>query len=177
MSIPDQPDDDDFVPRRPKSGEGLLSESGFIAVVDVLAVIAEERRGRHHRATQASDVIRRIGPYRWVGIYDIDSEDATVFAWSGLGPPAFSRFPNTAGLTGEAIRTKATVVANDVSKDPRYLTSFVGTKSEIIVPVMNADGTQVVGTIDVESDRENAFGPVDQEILEQCGRALSPLWR
>lgn len=167
--------EDEFVPHRSANEEALLTSSGTIAVTDVLAMIAAERRDRQHRATRAAAVICRIGPYRWVGIYDIDPEDAHVIAWSGVGPPAFVRFPNSAGLTGEAIRTKKTVVANDVSKDHRYLTSFVGTKAEMIVPVLNAKG-DVVGSIDVESDRENAFALRDQKILEQCGLALAPLW-
>jgi putative methionine-R-sulfoxide reductase with GAF domain len=169
-------EDDDFVPRRPLSGDALLSASSELAVADLLGFIAGDRRGRHHRAVHAADVIRRIGPYRWVGIYDISLEDASVFAWSGVGPPAFVRFPIGPGLTGEAVRTRKTVVANDVSKDSRYLTAFVGTRAEIIVPVLDAAGSRVVGTIDVESDRLNAFGVEDQEILEQCALALAPLW-
>jgi putative methionine-R-sulfoxide reductase with GAF domain len=174
--IPLNPNNDDFEPRRPSHGDGLLSTSGTIAVADILKFIAGERRHRQEKADQAADMIRRIGPYRWVGIYDIEDEDAAVIAWSGTGPPAFIRFPNTVGLTGEAVRARHTIVANDVKADPRYLTSFAGTKAEIIVPVLDASGSKVVGTIDVESDKLNAFGAADQEVLEECARALWPLW-
>ena len=169
--------DDEFVPKRPTGEETLLSTSGTIAVVDLLRIIAGERRDRKYLATRAAEIICRIGPYRWVGIYDIGEEDAHVFAWSGKGPPAFIRFPISAGLTGEAIRTKKTVVANDVSKHPTYLTAFVGTRSEIIVPVLDPTQSNVIGTIDVESDRLDAFGPGDQKVLEQCALALASLWR
>ena len=170
-------EDDDFVPRRPKTGEDLLSASGQIAVADLLALIVGEPGDRVYHGKQAAEIIRRIGPYRWVGIYDISPDEAHVFAWSGLGPPAFMAFPVTAGLTGEAIRSRNTVVANDVSKDPRYLTSFASTRAEIIVPVLDATGSKVMGTIDVESDRENAIRRTDQQVLEQCTVALAPLWR
>lgn len=169
-------EDDEFVPRRPAVGDDLLSSSGQIAVVDLLAAITGAWGDRLRRATSAAEIIRRIGPYRWVGIYDIGPEDASVFAWSGKGPPAFTRFPVTAGLTGEAIRTGRTVVANDVSKDSRYLTSFVGTRAEIIVPVLKGSPPTVVGTIDVESDQLDAFGVPDQKVLEQCAIAVAPLW-
>jgi GAF domain-containing protein len=169
-------EDEDFVPRRPASGEDLLSTSGKIAVADLLALIVSEAGDRSYHAKQAAEIIRRIGPYRWVGIYDITADEAHVFAWSGLGPPAFVVFPVTAGLTGEAIRSRKTIVANDVSKDPRYLTSFASTRAEIIVPVLDASGNRVVGTIDVESERENAFKPTDQKVLEDCAVALAPLW-
>ena len=175
--IPLNSDNDEFVPRRPKTGDELLSTSGTVVVSDILGFIARERRHRQERADQAADVIRRIGPYRWVGIYDVDEEDAAVIAWAGLGPPAFVRFPNTAGLTGEAVRTKQTVVANDVANNPHYLTAFAGTRAEIIVPVLDKSGSRVIGTIDVESDKLNAFGRPDQKVLEDCALALTPLWQ
>jgi len=34
----------------------------------------------------------------------------------------------------------------------------------------------VIGTIDVESERANAFSPSDQQLLEECARAALPLW-
>ena len=66
---------------------------------------------------------------------------------------------------------------NDVSKHPSYLTAFAGTRSEIIVPILDPTQSRVIGTIDVESDRLNAFGPGDQTVLEQCGLALASLWK
>lgn len=170
--------EDEFVPKRPTGEETLLSTSGTIAVVDLLRVIAAERRDRQYLATRAAEILCRIGPYRWVGIYDIGPEDAHVFAWSGkIGPPAFVRFPKTAGLTGQAVKTNKTVVVNDVSKSDTYLTAFAGTRSEIIVPILDPTQSNVIGTIDVESDRLNAFRPADQKVLEQCGLALASLWK
>ncbi len=174
--IPLNPNNDEFEPRRPKTGEGLLSTSGTIAVSDILKFIAGERRHRQEKADQAADMIRRIGPYRWVGIYDIEEEDAAVIAWSGSNPPAFVRFPNTVGLLGEAVRSGGTILANDVKSDPRHLTSFAGTQAEIIVPVVDPQTSKVVGIVDVESDKLNAFRPTDQEVLEKCAAALWPLW-
>jgi L-methionine (R)-S-oxide reductase len=169
--------EDEFVPKRPTGEDTLLSTSGTIAVVDLLRVIAAERRDRKYLATRAAEIICRIGPYRWVGVYDIGPEDAHVFAWSGIGPPAFVRFPKTAGLTGEAVKTLKAVVVNDVSKSETYLTAFAGTRSEIIVPILDHEQSKVIGTIDVESDRLNAFRPEDQKVLEQCGLALASLWK
>ena len=57
-------EDEEFVPRRPKTGDELLSSSGVIVVSDILGFIAKERRHRQEKADQAADVIRRIGPYR-----------------------------------------------------------------------------------------------------------------
>jgi len=61
-----------------------------------------------------------------------------------------------------------TVVVGDVREDPRYLTAFGSTRSEIIVPVLDRAGRKVVGTIDVESEEVDAFSEEDCAALERC---------
>ncbi|HEX6581361.1 MAG TPA: hypothetical protein VF195_10875 [Actinomycetota bacterium] len=43
--------------------------------------------------------------------------------------PAYPRFPVTKGLTGVAVAAQHTIVSDDVSRDPRYLTAFETTGS------------------------------------------------
>ena len=74
------------------------------------------------------------------------------------------------------MRSRASVVANDVTKDPRYLTAFGSTRSELIVPVVDVRTGSVLGTLDVESDRVNAFQDQDRVWLEQCALAVVPLF-
>ena len=88
----------------------------------------------------------------------------------------FPQFPVTNGLTGSAIRDKKTVVVGDVASDPRYLTAFGSTRSEIIIPVLDKKTGAVIGTIDVESEQANAFSEEDQKRLEHCARIAGPLW-
>lgn len=133
---------------------------------------ADERRMKAERAAEA---IRLSGGYRWVGIYDVGAREIANVAWSGRGAPAYPRFPVTEGLSGEAVATRNTVVSNDVVNDPRYLTAFGSTRSEIIVPITTATG-EVVGTLDVEDAHENAFADADRKFLEACARALMRLW-
>jgi GAF domain-containing protein len=66
----------------------------------------------------------------------------------------------TQGLNGAAVATRRAVIVQDVSKDPRYLTTIGGTCGEMIQPVINRFG-KVVGTIDVETDVTDAFGTHD----------------
>ena len=64
----------------------------------------------------------------------------------------------------------------EVSADPRYLTAFATTRSEIIVPVFDRAQTSVVGTIVVESEGPNAFSKDVQDLLEACSDVIRPLW-
>ena len=121
---------------------------------------------RPQRARTIAEAIRAAGAYRWTGIYDVDVQKGLVanIAWSGPRAPVHPTFPITDGLTSRAIATKKTVNVGDVASDPNYLTALHTTRSEIIVPVLDAAGEHVLGTIDVESQWPNAFDSVAQNI-------------
>jgi GAF domain-containing protein len=95
-------------------------------------------------------------------------------AWSGPEAPAHPVFPIEQGLTGAAIRSRSTVLSNDVADDPRYLTNQQSTGSELIVPVLL--GETVVGTLDVEDPATDAFDEEDQALFEALATALTALY-
>jgi L-methionine (R)-S-oxide reductase len=128
------------------------------------------------KARRLAELIQKLGEYRWVGIYDVGPETASIVGWSGPGAPEHPSFPVTKGLTGSAIESKHAIVVGDVRNDPRYLTAFGSTLSEMIVPVLHPGDGRVVGTVDVESERANAFSARDREMIEQCAQAALPLW-
>jgi len=145
-------------------------------VTNSIAAVLRESVPRTEKARKIADLIRNVCGYRWVGVYDVGPELVSIIAYSGSGAPAYPRFPITQGLTAAAIREKKTIIVGDVRNDPRYLTAFGSTRSEIIVPVLNGKTGAVVGTIDVESERANAFSEEDQRTLEDCAKAARPLW-
>ena len=149
-----------------------------IVMDNTLNLIRSTAMGGGNRADKAkhlADGIRKLGEYRWVGIYDVGAEEVSILAWSGPAAPEFSKFLVTHGLTGAAIEEKKPVIVGDVRNDPRYLTAFGSTLSEIIVPVLSPDGA-VIGTVDVESAHPNAFTDRDAEMIERCIAAALPLW-
>jgi GAF domain-containing protein len=149
-----------------------------IVINNTLNEIRSIAMGGDDRAVKAkrlAERVQKLGGYRWVGVYDVGPETVSVIAWIGPGAPEHPSFPVSQGLTGAAIEQKKTVIVGDVIGDPRYLTALGNTLSEIIVPVLSPDG-RVIGTIDVESDRTNAFSTRDQEMIEQCAEAALPLW-
>jgi len=144
-----------------------------------LGILVSAAKDRVTALQSVAELLRSSGRYRWVGLYDVDraAEAVTNIVWSGPGPPEYPAFPITKGLTGAVISTRKTVNIGDVAADPRYLTAFGTTKSEIIVPVFDRAGENVVGTIDVESEKPNAFPEDVQTLLEACSKVVRPLWR
>jgi putative methionine-R-sulfoxide reductase with GAF domain len=70
----------------------------------------------------------------------------------------------------------ASVIVGDVTKDPRYLTTFSSTRSEIVIPVLHSATGATLGIIDIESERPNAFKDDDRVFLEECASLLVPLY-
>jgi len=145
-------------------------------VVAAVAAIAADNGSRGARATRIAGVIRDAGDHRWVGVYEVTETEVAILGYAGPGAPAYPTFPRTEGLTAAAVRTGQAVVSDDVTTDPRYLTAFGSTRSEMIVPVVGADGATVLGTIDVESERVAAFGDDERALVERVAVAILPLY-
>jgi putative methionine-R-sulfoxide reductase with GAF domain len=60
-----------------------------------------------------------------------------------------------------------------VHKDPRHLPAFHTTRSEIVVPMRNNDHHRILGMLDVESDKLNAFSEEDRQFLERAGGLIA----
>ena len=144
-------------------------------MIERLRSLATWRGERVLRARRAADCIRAARNYHWVGLYDVTPSHISAVAWTGTAAPAFPTFPRSEGINGAAVAAGGPVVVQDVRQDPRYLTTFGETRAEAIFPVRGPDDA-IVGTIDVESDRPNAFNKEDQRFLEDCAVALVPLW-
>jgi GAF domain-containing protein len=108
--------------------------------------------------------------YTWVGIYLLDGDELVLGPFLGK-PSPHTRIPLHKGVCGAAASQKATIVVDDVDADPRYLACSLETRSEIVVPIMR--GTEVLGEIDIDSDKKAAFGPADRELLESTAGLLA----
>ncbi len=108
--------------------------------------------------------------YTWAGIYLIDGDELVLGPFLGK-PSPHTRIPLGRGICGAAATEKATIIVDDVNADPRYLACSIETKSEIVVPIMN--GSEVLGEIDIDSDRPAAFGPADRALLEEVAGLLA----
>ena len=146
------------------------------ASVHALRQLREGAGDRAAKAQRAVELIRTLGPYRWVGVYDVLATEIAVVAWCGPAPPTYPRFPVTKGLNGACVASRKPVIVQDIATDARYLTTIGGTRGEMIQPIVDESGV-VVGTIDVESDRVDAFTQRDEELLAACAANLVWLWR
>ncbi|MBI3859973.1 MAG: GAF domain-containing protein [Thaumarchaeota archaeon] len=130
--------------------------------------------GRAAREAAVRYLNGSVPAYSWVGVYSVEGKDLVLDAWSGPAATEHTRIPLGKGVCGFAAKAGRTEIVSDVSKDPRYLSCFVSTKSEIVVPIHA--GGKVVGEIDIDSDHKDAFSTLDREFLEAVAARLASLW-
>ena len=154
-----------------KASADRLSRERAKEILTRMDSLLSSRRGHDARETLVKALTSSVPAYSWVGFYIVDGQNLQLDAWSGPVATEHVQIPIGKGICGFAAKARRTEIVSDVSKDPRYLQCFPSTRSEIVVPVFQ--GGNVIGEIDVDSDRLDAFSSVDREFLEAVARKLS----
>ena len=127
----------------------------------------------------SDDILRRVvdllhdrfDGYSWIGIYFVEGDELVLGPWRGPQATEHVRIPVGQGICGAAAASGRTEIVDDVNADDRYLSCFLSTRSEIVVPIVY--DTLVVAEIDIDSDQPGAFGEDDREFLERVAAAIS----
>ena len=109
-------------------------------------------------------VLREAFGFFWVGFYLVKEGQLVLGPFQG--PIACTRISFDRGVCGHCVRTRKTVLVPDVEKFPGHIACSSLSKSEIVVPVLDAQGG-VLAVLDVDSDRLNDFSEADVRGLEK----------
>ncbi len=125
-------------------------------------------------ARRVTDLIQRTFHYYYVAIFTLwpgasrlrFRASAQARRKGGKKAPLAFEVALGQGLIGEAAGSGDRIVAADVRKEARYrhLASLSETRSEVVIP-LKLEG-RVLGVLDVQSDRLDAFHPNDLLILQ-----------
>jgi GAF domain-containing protein len=125
------------------------------AVVHRLAGVLDPER----LMQEAAEVIQARLDHTYVAVVVLDDEGVLVGRWagrSGVGRRSTGRAQGPAGgVIGRALRKRAPQVVGDVSADPDYHADVPGTRSEMVIPLL--DEGEVVGAMDFQSEKPGAF--------------------
>jgi L-methionine (R)-S-oxide reductase len=147
--------------------------SKFPALLDEIDQLARDARSvLALQKGMLETIARSLSYYNWIGFYMLDREDSAILVLGPFygEPTPHERIPVTQGICGAAVRCNETIIVENIASDPRYLSCSLGTKSEIVAPIRTRGC--VVGEIDVDSDRLNAFQLEDREFLERCAEIV-----
>jgi len=132
---------------------------------DLAALVGGETDLVANAANTAALVFAVLPRLNWAGFY---------FARAGgellLGPfqgrPACVRIAAGRGVCGAAAAARRTVVVPDVHEFPGHIACDAASRSEIVVPLLRADGS-LLGVLDLDSPAVARFDADDQAGLER----------
>jgi GAF domain-containing protein len=121
-------------------------------------------------ATVACELYHAFGDFDWVGFYRV-----TAPGLLKIGPYQGGHgclvIPFERGVCGAAAREARTQVVEDVDAFPGHIACATSTRSEIVVPVLGRAG-ELIGVLDIDSDRPAAFDGADAAALEEMVREV-----
>ncbi|KKM71620.1 hypothetical protein LCGC14_1428780, partial [marine sediment metagenome] len=121
--------------------------------------------------------VRDAFDYYHVMLVTVDEETGlqTVRSIAGVNADSLPNdqliLPSGKGMTGNAAATGETQVSSDVSRDPHYLQDAEEIKSELAVPIKR--GEKVIGVLDIQSDRLDAFNEADVTAMETLSTQIA----
>lgn len=114
-------------------------------------------------------VLKESFGFFWVGFYLKKGDQLVLGPFQG--PLACTRIDFDSGVCGHAYTTRETVIVPNVDEFPGHIACSSAAKSEIVVPMFDVNG-EVVGVLDVDSDRLDDFGDADREGLERIVKLI-----
>jgi GAF domain-containing protein len=106
--------------------------------------------------------------FLWAGFYLV--KDGALVLGPFQGPIACTRIAYGRGVCGTAWKERQTLIVPDVELFPGHIACSGESKSEIVVPLLS--GGDVVGVLDIDSDRLNDFDETDAAFLNNMVRKL-----
>jgi len=110
-----------------------------------------------------SAVLKQAFGFFWVGFYLVKESELVLGPFQG--PVACSRIPFGKGVCGTAWKECRTIIVPDVEQFPGHIACSSESKSEIVVPLFN--NSEIIGVLDIDSDRLNTFDEIDAKYLEK----------
>jgi L-methionine (R)-S-oxide reductase len=105
----------------------------------------------------------------WVGFYLYDGDK--LYLGPFQGKVACTSIEIGKGVCGTAAAKKSTIIVSDVDKFPGHIACDSGSRSEIVIPILNKNN--LFGVLDLDSYDYNSFGETDKKYLEEICIFLS----
>jgi GAF domain-containing protein len=142
---------------------GCKREKYEALLPQIEAVVAAESDSIANMANVASMLHETFG-FWWTGFYRVIDDMLVLGPFQG--PMACTRIKKGRGVCGTAWLTDQTQVVPDVEQFPGHITCSSASRSEIVVPIHDANG-EVTGVLDIDSAELNTFDETDRIYLEQ----------
>lgn len=142
----------------------------YAALVQQARSLVETERDLIANAANFSALVyHSLDQLNWAGFYFFDGTELVVGPFQGK--PACVRITLGKGVCGTAAQTRQTQVVRDVHAFPGHIACDAASESEIVVPLVAAEGT-LIGVWDVDSPVAARFDDEDAKGMEALCRVF-----
>ncbi|MEO1460099.1 MAG: GAF domain-containing protein [Pseudomonadota bacterium] len=121
-------------------------------------------------ATLVCEIHHADDRFDWTGFYRV-TEPGLLKIGPYQGGHGCLQIPFDKGVCGAAARTGTVQLVDDVDAFPGHIACASSTRSELVLPVWNGDGT-LIAVFDIDSDQPAAFTAEDSERLSDILRSV-----
>ncbi|KKC48163.1 MULTISPECIES: GAF domain-containing protein [Paenibacillus] len=150
--------------------DGTREEQYGTVIRQLEALIEDEPNAIANLANASALLAQFLADINWAGFYLLDEQGLVLGPFQGL--PACVRIPVGRGVCGTAAERKETMLVPDVHAFPGHIACDAASQSEIVVPLLTADG-RLIGVLDIDSPILNRFDDIDRVQLERFAAVLS----
>ena len=144
------------------------NETYKLLLSQVKAMVKDETDPVANMANVAA-LIQEAFHFWWTGFYRVIGEQLVLGPFQG--PVACTRIGFGKGVCGTSWKERRTIVVEDVEQFPGHIACSSESRSEIVIPLYK--GEEVVGVLDIDSERLATFDATDQLWLEQIADVVS----
>jgi GAF domain-containing protein len=144
----------------------------YQALLPQLAALIEGETDLVANLANISAALRETFGWWWVGFYWVKNNELVLAPFQG--PIACTRIAYGKGVCGTAWKEAKSLFVPDVEAFPGHIACSSSSVSEIVVPIFDKSG-QIVGVLDIDSERYDVLDETDVLYLEELSQIITEL--
>lgn len=144
-------------------------EEKYALLYKQIAAVTENESDTIANMANVAAMIHATFGFWWTGFYRVVGEELVLGPFQG--PLACSRIAYGRGVCGTAWKEQRTQVVPDVEQFPGHIACSSASKSEIVVPLFDADGN-ITAVLDIDSEHLATFDETDRQWLEKIATII-----
>lgn len=121
-------------------------------------------------ANCAALIFHALPQLNWAGFYLLKEDELVLGPFQGK--PACIRIPLGRGVCGTAAASRRVLRVRDVNEFPGHITCDAASRSEIVFPLISADG-ELLGVLDLDSPDVDRFDEEDERGLQRLATVIA----
>jgi len=148
---------------------GETKEEKYLSLLPQVRALVEGEPDQIANMANICAALKSAFDFFWVGFYLIKENQLVLGPFQG--PVACTRINLGKGVCGTAWKNREVIIVDDVDTFPGHIACSSLSKSEIVLPVYSRQ-QEIIGVLDVDSDRYASFDKTDEKYLNQIIQLL-----